>query len=419
MNTIMRRIILMSASFIALLASSSCQKTPGKSSDGTGYLSFEELSLTLDGTVDVKSSVSESSVDGYTVLVIDGEGNEIMRKTYAEMLSEGNVELLAGRYTLVARSTENEAPVVGFDCPVYGVSKDFTIEPGITTALGELTCTLLQCMVTISYSDEFIASLTGTGSTSVTVIKGESLEYSLAADGTAEQRTGYFLVEGSTMEVVFSGNVGGRFQKMTKVFSGIAPKQWRKIHFVPKKNEQGNAVFDIVIDDLISDEPLNVMAKVEEVVIGEDPDAPKGDGGITLLPDYEAGCDTEISDLLDLRIVPLAERKMSIKLMATIPSGIKKFTVDISTDNSGFAAAVDAAKATHLDLINPLPANDIIFEVVPFPHGESLIGQTEVPFDLSAAQEAILNYSGNHTFTMVIVDSEGCKNEICVKMVVE
>ena len=66
-----------------------------------------------------------------------------------------------------------------------------------------------------------------------------------------------------------------------------------------------------------------------------------------------------------------------------------------------------------------MAANDIIFEVVPFPHGESLIGQTEIPFDLSAAQEAILNFKGNHTFLMTIVDSEGCRNEISVVMVVD
>lgn len=416
MNTIMNRFILMSA---LMLAFASCQKTPEKSGDGTGYLSVEDLAVTFDGTVDVKSGGEETGVEGYTVLIVDEDENEILRKTYAEMLSGGNIELLAGNYTLNVRSTEEEAPTVGFDCPVYGVSKDFRIEPGITTTVGELPCALLQCMVTISYSDEFITSLTGPAATAVTVIKGHSLEYSLSSEGVAEQRIGYFLVEGSTMEVVFSGNVGGKFQKMSKLFTGVAPKQWRKVHFVPKKNEQGNAVFDIVIDDLISDTPLNITAKVEESIIGEDPDAPKGDGGIALLPDYEGGCDQEISDLLDLRIVPFEERTMCIKFKAFVPSGVKKFTVDISTDNSGFAAAVEAAQATHLDLIHPLAANDIIFEVVPFPHGESLIGQTEIPFDLSAAQEAILNFKGRHTFLMTIVDSEGCRNEISVVMVVD
>ena len=271
----------------------------------------------------------------------------------------------------------------------------------------------------MSYSAEFLEALSGAGSTTVSVTRGENLEYFLNADGTCEQRAGYFAVTGNTMEVIFSGNVNGKYQKMTKVFTGIASKQWRKIHFIPKKNEQGNATFDIEIQDMIDDEPLNVVAKAEEAILGEDPDAPKGDGGITLVPDYEAGCDTEISDLLDVRIVPLEARSMSIKLKATVPAGVKKFTVDISTDNPGFASAVAAAEATHLDLISPSEANGIIFEVVPFPHGEGLVGMTEIPFDLSAAQSAILNFKGIHTFRMTIVDMDGCKNEIPVVMVVE
>ena len=81
--------------------------------------------------------------------------------------------------------------------------------------------------------------------------------------------------------------------------------------------------------------------------------------------------------------------------------------------------AVDAAQARNLNLISPLPENAVIFTVVPFPHGEELLNQTEVLFDLSAAQDAIVHYKGTHTFTMLIVDNEGCRKETSVVMVVE
>lgn len=110
---------------------------------------------------------------------------------------------------------------------------------------------------------------------------------------------------------------------------------------------------------------------------------------------------------------------MAIKLKATVPNGILQFRVDISTDNDGFASAVAAADATSLNLIYPSAQNGVIFDVVPFPHGEELLGKTEVAFDLSAAQEAILNYKGTHTFNMYILDQTGCKNEIAVTMIVE
>ena len=109
---------------------------------------------------------------------------------------------------------------------------------------------------------------------------------------------------------------------------------------------------------------------------------------------------------------------MSIKLKAVVPNAVKKFTVDIESDNEGFIGAVELAEATHLDLINPKEENMIIFDVVPFPHGADLYGQTEVSFDLSNAQEAILIFPGTHVFKMTIIDQEGCKNTIPVTMVV-
>jgi hypothetical protein len=112
-------------------------------------------------------------------------------------------------------------------------------------------------------------------------------------------------------------------------------------------------------------------------------------------------------------------KEMSIKLKAKVPAGVLKFTVDIESTSDAFTNAVAAADASHLDLISPSAANAIIFEVVPFPHGTELLGETEIPFDLSAAQEPILGYKGRHTFTMTIVDQDFCKNTITVVMIVE
>ena len=221
------------------------------------------------------------------------------------------------------------------------------------------------------------------------------------------------------MTVEFKGNVGGKTSKMTKTFSGIAPKQWRQVKFIQKKNEQGNATFDIVINDLVSDEILNNSVEAEEEIIGEDPDAPKGDGGISLDFDYEAGCDEELTDFSNMVIVPVEVRDMSIKLKATVPGGILKFSVEVQSDNTGFNNALDAAGGAVIDLINPSEANEIIFQVVPFPHGAELLGQTEVAFDLSAAQDAIINYKGTHTFLMTIVDQAFCTKKLPVTMIVE
>lgn len=410
-------IILAMASAAMILAAASCQKTPANAEKGTGYLSFGEFTLGLDETVETKATAANGN---YTIFIFDADGNEIMRKTYDEVKNSDNkISIAAGTYTLVARSSSDEVPVAAFEQPVYGVTKEFDIVAGMETSIGELVCTLVQCKVTVSYSDEFLAAVTGNGSTTVELKAGSPLEYKLNANGTYDQSAGYFAVDGNTMTVTFKGSVAGATQKMTKVFSNIAPKQWRQVKFIQKVNEQGNATFDIVIQDLISDATLNGVVNADEDILAEDPDAPKGDGGITLAIDYEAGCDPEITDLENILIVPVETRDMAIRFRATVPNGVKKFNVVIDSDNEAFLSAVDAAQARELDLINPSAENGIIFDVVPFPHGQELIGQTDIAFNLDAAQDAITNYSGRHSFKMSIVDQTGCKNEIPVVMVVE
>lgn len=414
----MKKNIIIAIASAAMVLLASCQKTPVTPEKGVGFLSFSEFTLGLDESVETKATTAAGG--NYTITITPADGGEAIVKTYSEVKNNDNkLSLPAGSYTLFASSSSDEVPTAAFEQPVYGVYKDFTIEAGMETSIGELVCTLLQCKVTVSYSDDFLANVTGAGTTSVSLTSGYPLEYALNADGTYDQSAGYFAVDGNTMDVVFDGYYNGSSAKMRRSFTNIAAKQWRQIKFIPKVDEQGQATFDIVIQDLISDATLNNVVDGKEDIIGEDPDAPKGDGGITLSLDYEAGCDPEITDLQNMLIVPVEERDMAIRFRAIVPNGVKKFTVTIDSDNSGFLAAVDAAQARELDLINPLPENEIIFEVVPFPHGTELVGQTDIAFNLDAAQDAIINYSGRHTFNMIIVDQTGCKNEIPVVMVVE
>lgn len=414
----MKKISIFTIASAVLMLMASCQKSPVQNTKGDGFLSFGAFSLEVDEAVETKA---EPAGDNYSIEILDADGMTVKTLTYAQVKANGDmVTLPSGVYTLVAKSLAGDIPMASWENPVYGTSKQFIIKAGEVTEIGDLTCTLVQCKVTISYSDEFLAAITGAGTTTVEVTAGYPLEYSLSADGVYDQNAGYFAVgEGSTMTVVFKGNFEGKNANMTKTFAGIEAKQWRQVKFIKKKNEQGDATYDIVINDLVSDEILNNSVDAEEEIIGEDPDAPKGDGGISLDFDYDAGCDEELTDLNNMVIVPVSERDMAIMLKATVPGGILKFSVDVQSDNSGFNNALDAAGGSHIDLINPSADAGIIFEVVPFPHGADLLGQTEVAFDLSAAQDAIINYKGTHTFLMTIVDQAFCTKKIPVTMIVE
>ena len=422
----MKKTIVSAIVSALLVLVASCQKTAVNKEQGDGFLSLGGFSLELDETVITKSAVA---ADGsYRISILDADGLEIMNKSYSEVKNNNSkITLSAGNYTLVAASKES-VPEAAFERPVYGTSKDFTIVAGEVTEVGQLVCSLLQCKVTVEYSDEFLASVTGQGSTTVTLKAGYPLEFALNADKTFNKNAGYFAVEGNTMEVVFKGSIDGKVQKMTKIFSGIAPRQWRQIKFVQKKNEQGQATFDIIINDLISDSILNEdLTAKEEIIDSYDPEAPKGDGGITLIPYYDGGCDPDITDLENIVIKnPNGSETptQNITLKALVPNGVMKFTVDISTTSDGFAKALAAALGqgnTVLDLINPDPnaSTDLIFSVVPFPHGPELAGQTEIIFPLSKAQLAISGFKGRHSFEMQIVDQQQCRKTIHVVMVVE
>ena len=413
----MKKITIAAAS-AALMLFASCQKSPVQNIKGNGFLSFGEFALEIDETLITKA---DAAGDNYSIRIYDDDENVVASKTYAEIKDNNDMlSLPAGNYTLVASSLAGDVPTASWENPIYGISKPFSITAGEETSIGTLTCSLLQCKVTVAYSDEFLASVTGDGKTSVEVTSGYPLDYVLNANGTYDQSAGFFTVgEGSTMTVVFKGSIDGKTAKMTKTFSGIAAKQWRQIKFIQKKNEQGKATFDIEINDLISDEVLNNTVDAEEDVMGEDPDAPKGDGGITLDFDYEAGCDADLTDLENMVIVPVSEKAMSIKLKANIPNGILKFSVEVQSNSAAFNSALAAAGGSLIDLVNPSAENEIIFQVVPFPHGADLLGETEVAFDLSAAQEAIIIYPGTHTFLMTIVDQTFCSKKIPVTMIVE
>ena len=412
----MKKILVFASSVLVLLAS--CQKSPVHNAKGDGFLSFGEFSLEVDEAVVTKA---DPAGDNYSIRILNDEDITVTTTTYAQVKENGGkITLPAGVYTLTASSLAGDVPMASWENPIYGVSKKFIIKAGEVTEIGNLTCTLLQCKVTVDYSDEFLAGITGAGEATVEVTAGHPLTYALNADGSYDKNAGYFAVgEGSTMTVIYKGSFGGKSTRMQKTFTGISAKQWRQIKFIPKKNEQGDATFDIVINDLISDEVLNNTVDANEEVIGEDPDAPKGDGGITLEFDYEAGCDEELTDLTNMIIVPADVRDMAIKLKATVPGGILKFSVEVQSDNAAFNNALDAAGGAVIDLINPSAANEVIFQVVPFPHGQELLGLTEVAFDLSAAQDAIINYRGVHTFLMTIVDNAFCTNKIPVTMIVE
>lgn len=386
-----------------------------------GFLSFKGCNLEVDETV--QETKAEPASGSYAVIITDNSSEaEPIVTTYNNIKAAGNkISLTEGTYTVTARSDMDDVPVARFEYPVYGASKSVSIMSGQTTELGEMICKLLQVKVTVSYSDEFLAMVTGECKTTVSVASGAGLDYKmtyLAGAVTYDQSAGYFAVNNgsnTTMEVVFKGSVDGGSKTQTITFTNVKPCTWHQIKFVKKVAEEGSSDFEIVIEDLVEDVELDSDVAGVEAVIGEDPDAPKGDGGIML----KSTCDYDITHPI---VVPAQGNSFVLTMKATVPNGVLKFSVDISSDNPDFVGSVKMIndQSATLDLVNPSDGAISVFTtILPFPYGDQVAGKTEINFDLSDAQIPILAFKGTHIFTMNVMDKTGCKKAINVQMVVE
>jgi len=410
--------------FAALLIASCQSLSPADIVNEKGVLDFSGFSLLRDDELDVNLSKASTPAPGnYSIKVYDTKGALVLSTSYSAVVSsENKLSLTAGEYVISASSSGEDVPVAAFEQPVYGGSKSVVIEAGKETTVGTIVCKLLQCKVTVSYDQDFLKSITGDSSASVEVTAGSPLEYKLTYNGGSpyfDQSAGYFSVnngDNTTMTITFRGKIDGKNQKMTTApFVGIKPAQWRQVKFIKKVDEEGNASFSVEIEGYLEDSELTSTVSLSlEDVIGDDPDAPKGDGGIKL--EFDPTC-TAYTDLQNIVVPKTGE--MDLRLIATVPNGVKKFVVNIGSTNSSFLEAVQAAGGPNLDLVNPAEESLIIFEIVPFPHGQELLSQTEIKFNLSAAKDPLLAFAGTHTFKMMITDAKGCKKEIPVKLIVE
>ncbi|MBP5539394.1 MAG: DUF4493 domain-containing protein [Bacteroidales bacterium] len=410
----------------ALLLLGSCNENMDGRYSRQGGLFLSDLAPELNEELNTKGAPTPSE---YYISVLNEDGDAVvdLQGTLLENLplstlkAQGKaLNLMAGNYSVAARTAES-VPVAGFDCPVYAGEVPVTVVAGETTTPGQITCKLAQCKVTIEYDDQLLAGMTGPGNAKVEVTAGSPLDFPIQyanSKAAPETRAGYFSLpsESSSMIVSVTAVIGGKSLKMSKAFTGIKAAQWRQITLIPMVNPEGTATFDVRINGYVDDgELLSYSLAPAEEVIGTDPKAPTGDGGITL--DFAEDC-TMFDDLKNIVVPDPAVKQMDLRLVAVVPNGVKKFTVHIETNNPAFQSALAVAGGADLDLINPSADAAVIFEVVPFPHGADLVGQTRVNFDLGAAQGPIYGFEGRHTFYMTVTDLKGCKKTIEVSMVI-
>ena len=465
---------LFSVVMLVAIALTSCNKDTyhyKNLESGYGILSFANANITVSEEVDTRAAT-----DNYCIWVLDSNGVEIdLDKNsedkyiqYSKVASTG-IKLPAGDYTLVAQS-QSSIPASEFEEPVYGAEQKFSITAGETTTIpNKIVCKLWkQVKATVEYNEFFLEHLNGKGKATVTVNNENALVYNIEGNTTnkpvsQEKRAGYFDLsrygaeEVISLEVEFEGpmmvkeegsnDYSLKNQKMRVAIAGIRAGQWRQLKFNMEEDEDGNAAFTISINDLVVDLPLVEDVTAGEESLGDDPNKPKGDGGIKLL--WTAGStDDARAEWNAYTTVSTDENtgrdyinKPSIVInaleelvfTAEIPNNIGEqgiFTVDITSDNASFENAVEMVSPTrHIDLINDVATVEGLgqFEIN-FPSGEEVTSDStdddnikRLTFNLSKAVGILTSvpYVGTHTFTMSIQDATGCSNIIALNLTIE
>ena len=406
--------------------------------------------VTEDGTVNVDEPVDLAPND-----------EDITYTTYGAVKTSG-ITLPGGDYVLRAQ-TKDAIPMVG-DAAVYGIDEPFSIIAGQETPLEELTLYLYkQVKVSVSYNEAFQKSLTENGGTTTVTIDSENfatfnvtptdfdsdsqylyLDLTNEADEVKESGVSMEISVNAEMYVKEDGVTSVKTQKMTAAVTGVKPRDYRKIQIHKEEIKDGGANFSIVVDGLEVDTELSTDISASEGSLGDDPNAPKGDGGIKLIniAGLTGNNQTEWNAYVAQTEEAIANNVMisgvhkdaitvngltALTFSAEVPNGVYNFYVDITSTDAGFNDAVKnitvnkdgriyltKTESEHRAVVTSLNGLGISF-----PYPEDVIGKDDVSFPLTNAISALSGFKGTHYFTMNVIDNTGCKNTIVLTLKVE
>ncbi len=390
---------------IAALAAVSCIKDDYSFSlsKNEGALELSSMSMKLEPATEITPGrASEIDTKTFIVSIYDSENALSGSWTYA-LLPE-RITLPVGSYTL--RVVSGEVSDAAWDAPCYGAEKTFAIEKDKTTALGTVTCSLINIMVSVSYDETMLSKLSEDSKVVVTVGSGQ-LEFA-----KGETRIGYFKAAAveNTLTAEFSGKIDGVYYAETDVIENVQAGQYRKLKYSVKENPdpdkpEGGADFKFSVDLTHETIDINKNIDLTEDVI-PDPDEDKK-------PEEDKGKPTiqwvggDIDKQYTVTTTDTTEVKIPIRIDA--PNGITGFTVDIESTASAFSkeSLNDLGLDTHMDFIEPGEMKSGL-ESLGFPTGDDVRGKTYLPFNITTFVPLFV-VANNETvnFTLTITDALG------------
>ena len=377
----------------------------GDKENATGTLSFMQFDVETSTEIDIISRAATSATYNYVIRIFDANGDQVGDDYIYGQMPE-SIVLTTGTYSMSVQSQSN-IPAAEFEAPVYGATvNNIVIEEDQTTDVGVITCRLINIKVSVAYN-EAMQAVMGDDCQAIVEIGNGALTFA-----KGESQCGYFAAPevSNAMTVKFSGTVDGNYATMTRAFTDVKAGQWRKINFIMTVNEEGDATFDVVVEDWCDEKELGNNIDVSEEVIGPDPDAGEGEEQNPDAPKviYKGG---------SVPTAPIVITDgMQLGFTISAPKGIAGLSVDIASDNADFKNDVLSMGISPIDLVNPSEAQISICNMFGLPYGSNLVGKTETAFDLSGAVTPLMGFPGTHSFTLKITDTEGNTTSTTIKM---
>lgn len=377
----------------------------GDKEGATGTLSFMKFDVKTSTDIEIISRAATSATYNYVIRIFDANGDQVGSDYIYGQMPE-SIVLTTGTYSMKIQS-QSQIPSAEFESPVYGATvENIVIEEDKTTDVGVITCKLINIKVSVGYNEAMWAVLGDDANVLVEIGDG-ALNFA-----KGESQNGYFAAPevSNAMTVKFAGTVDGNYATMTRAFTDVKAGQWRKINFIMTVNEEGDATFDVVVEDWCDEKELANNIDVSEEVIGPDPEAGEGEEENPDAPKviYKGG---------SVPTSPIVITDgMELGFTISAPKGIAGLSVDIASDNADFNNDVLSMGISPIDLVNPSEAQISICDMFGLPYGSNLVGQTETAFDLSGAVTPLLGFPGTHSFTLKITDAEGNTTSTTIKM---
>lgn len=420
----------------AALLTVSCSDNPDyilDSKEKMAEVSTGDMSVELStDEIEISRAAADIDVNTFSVNVTNADGERVYNAVFGEM--EPIIKLpVAKGYTV---SVENHAVEnAAWESPYYAGSKTFDVEENKINSIGVVEAKFANIRVSVRYTSELKALL---GDDVVVTVRcsatGSSLDFA-----ASETRSGYFkaLDNSTTLAAEFSGTVGGASAHLLETLADVKAGQHRIITFDVKKgddtvpDEYGNITIDgdgsgvkldngLYLDVDVTTEDVNGNVNVEEegdnnaTRPGQDDEG--GGGGDVPGPDPA----TITISAPELVFDTPQEAKEGTSGLVNIHSdkGIANLFVQIIPDpnpadpSQDFGEVLEVMQIpTDFDLAHTTDANREILAGFGFPIDNAVLGQTDVPFDITTFIPLLNNYPGTHKFVLRVVDAEGAELE--------